>query len=113
MDGCRWRHNGTKKDKTDVIKKCYYKLDTPSGLSAEFRREVYNLIAEPDGLRLIHYIGDHTKVQAFPHRNSKTKQGSYSMTLPSTLKSINDSCANKDAHMVYKDAVNSQTSNLK
>lgn len=107
------RNNGIKKDRTGLIKKTYYVLDTPSGLNSGFRCEVFNLLSDQDGLRLIHYIGDHSLIVAFPHRNAKTKQATYAMTLSSTLLSINDSCARKDAHMVYKDAINAQKGNLK
>ena len=101
-----------KKDKANVLEKRYYILDTSSGLNAGFKREVYNL-KDNDELKLVHYVGDHSLVVDFPHRNSKRTTGSYAMTLPSTLKSINDSCASKDAHLVYKEAVNSQKSDYK
>lgn len=104
-------NNGSKKNKTKAVNKMYYVLDTPAGLNRGFRREVYNLVDSPDNLRLVHYIGDHTLIEAFPHRNSKIKRGAYSQTLPSTLLAINESCStNKDAHKVYKEAVNAQKS---
>lgn len=91
--------------------KSYYVLETTAGINRGFRREVFNLIGLVDNLRLVHYIGDDLLIENFPHRNSKSKTAVYSQTLPSTLLAINEACASRDAHMVYKDAVNAQKSN--
>ena len=91
----------------------YYVLDTTAGLNRGFRREVYYLKDSTDNLRLVHYIGDHSLIEDFPHRNSKSKTAPYIKTLPSTLLAINEACISKDPHLVYKKAVNEQKSNLK
>ncbi len=62
---------------------------------------------------MIHCIGGHSLIEVFPHQNAKTKQATYAMTLSCTLLSIDDSCARKDAHVVYKDAINAQKDNIK
>ena len=69
-DGIGWRNNGTKRDRSGVIRKKYYSLVTPSGLDRGYRREVYSH-DNIENLHLVHYIGNHELVQPFPHRNNK------------------------------------------
>ena len=107
-DGVRWKNYGRKENKSKSVEKRYYNLEVPTGAVAGFRRQVYNLKGN-ETLKLVHYIGDDGLIVEFPHRNCKTKTGTYSMTLPSTLLAINEACTSKDAHMVYKDAVNSSS----
>ena len=109
-DGVRWRNIGLKKSSCLPVEKRYYNLQNELKADGGFKRHVFNKTNKSDiVLRLVQYTGDHNLVVPYAHLNSK-KTGAYSMTLPSTLVLLKEACEKKDAHLVYKDAVNKTTS---
>ena len=63
---------------------------TPEGRDGRFRCNVYQLLDDPNGLTLVHYIGDHTIAAAFRHGNAKGSSQTFTRTCPSVLRNVED-----------------------
>ncbi len=107
-DGIRWRNMGLKHFNNQKIQKRYYQLQLEKSTESGFRRYCFSLSGN-SSLKLVQYTGDHTLVVPFAHKNSKSKSA-FCMTLPSTLLYLQNAVQTKDAHRVYKEAINSTKS---
>ena len=75
--------------KYPFLRKLYNKIHlegAPQG-SVQFVRHGYTLTDSPN-LTLIHYLGDDSCVQQFPHCNRKADDQNFARTCPSVLKTI-------------------------
>lgn len=110
VDGYRWFQYGTKKlpMKEPVIKKVYFATVLQSGTSAydkRFRRQAFFSLDDNDAAAvLVHYLGDESIAEDFPHGNSKCDSDRpHHRTYPSSLakySSVDDLPCN-----VYKKAI--------
>ncbi len=99
---------GHKRSADGKIQKRYYHLQLENGTESGFKRCCFNFI-DSTSLKLVQYTGDHGLVVPYAHQNSK-QLGAYSMSLPSTLLNLQKACESKDAHKVYREAINSTKS---
>ena len=56
------------------IKKSYFQIDTPNGLSKQFTKHAYQLItpADANNIALIHYIGNESHaIMVIHHKNQR------------------------------------------
>lgn len=91
------------------LRKLYFSLDTPKGVSKEFQRHAYQLVGRKD-LTVVHYLGDENAAVDFCHRGAKKQvHQPYKRTCPSTLRRCEQSCASDKANVVYKREVASMT----
>ncbi|SMN01977.1 hypothetical protein SPONN_284 [uncultured Candidatus Thioglobus sp.] len=106
-DQYRWVNQGvTKLPRRDpVMRKFYFSLDTPDGVSKDFQRYSYQQVNDKS-VTLIHYLGDDKVVIGFPHGNRKQHQEkNFVQTCPSCLNSCRDLVTVDNASKVYKKAV--------
>lgn len=82
-------------------------MHTSEGISTNFTRHAYQLLCEPNGVILVHYMGDEKAAQDFPHGNSKYNENSFVRTCPSVLKKLNKECISNTTAKVYKSEVTS------
>ena len=116
-DGYRWINNGQKylpNKSKPTIYRLSYKVDTPNGASLDFKKIAYILVEIKDGIatrndKLIYvqYIGDESIGVSFPHRNNRTTSKPYERTTPSKMALFRTLVSQKDPHLAYKEAVNS------
>ena len=78
--------------KSPVICKSYFLLDTESGMSSEFKQPTYQKLDKSNNITIIHYIGDHTVAAPFPHRNSTKYSQRHLRTCPSYITKIKEEC---------------------
>ena len=101
-DQYRWVNQGVTKlpHKDPIIRKLYFSLDTPNGPCSEFKRYGYQLICD-QSFTLIHYLGDESVANDFPHGNSM-KEGAFIRTCPSYLSKCRSLLKIDRASVVYK-----------
>ena len=107
-DGYRWVNVGNHKlPKKDLfLRKLYNKIHlegAPQG-SDQFVRHGYTLIDSPN-LTLVHYLGDDSCVQQFPHGNRKADDQNFARTCPSVLNQIRNEIQGSSSGNVYKKMV--------
>ena len=90
--------------KNPVFRKRYFILDTENGPSREFKKHVYQPL-DSKQITIIHYIGDHSAISKFPHRNCKKGSTAFTRTCPSTLNKLSQVCKMSKANVVYKKEV--------
>ena len=56
-------------------------------------------------ITIIHYIGNHSAISKFPHRNSKKGSTAFVRTCPSTFNKLAKDCKTSKASVVYKKEV--------
>ena len=102
----RWINNGVTSlpKKCPVVKKIYFILDTQNGPPEKFKKQVYQM-RDNQNYTIVHYIGDHSLIKQFPHRNTTTCNKSFVRTCPSTMKKISNDCKLHKANVVYKQEV--------
>ena len=89
-DGYRWFEYGSKyvSRKDPVFKKVHFATVLQTGqYDRRFRRQVF-LPLHDDHQILIHYLGDETVAEDFPHGNSKSQNRNFTRTCPSVLKKL-------------------------
>ena len=90
--------------KSPKLNKFYFHIDTPKGTNKGFAKHAYQIINENNNLTLVHYIGDDSLSEDFPHRSAKATR-SYFCTLPSYLKSNEEQLKLSKASVVYKNEI--------
>ena len=91
--------------KDPCLKKHYFYVDTPQGISKDFQRHAYQLLEEKT-ITLIHYVGDNEVAVDFCHRGAKIHSTTaFVRTLPSSLGKYEELCKLDKANIVYKRAV--------
>ena len=105
-DQIRWKTDAVHllPKKNPVLRKRYYILDTENGPSKDFKKHVYQLL-DSKHITIIHYIGDHSAISKFPHRNSKKGSTAFVRTCPSTFNKLAKVCKTNKASVVYKKEV--------
>ena len=105
-DQYRWVNQGVHKlpKRNPQVLKSYFQIATPQGASPEFVRHSYELIPS-NGLVLIHYLGNETAANKFPHGNVKHHTREHIRTCPSVLKDLDDECVHSTTSKVYKSLV--------
>ena len=110
-DQYRWANNGTVQlpRSKPIVKKSYYAIDTPEGLSNDFRKHVYVLLHSEDELStypklvLIHYLGDEKVANDFPHGNQKKNTSrNYCQLCPSSLTKTKEQLSTTSPSKLYK-----------
>ncbi|RWS23368.1 uncharacterized protein B4U80_13392 [Leptotrombidium deliense] len=88
-DGYRWRNNGNKLIMETFKKKYYKTVLKDNSMSDKFCKEVIErrFPSDEEPFVIIHYIGDHTIAEQFPHGNKKDSRPFY-RTKPSVLKTV-------------------------
>ena len=105
-DQIRWINNGVTSlpKKCPAVKKSYFILDSENGPSEKFKKQVYQM-RDNQNYTIVHYIGDHSLIKQFPHRNATTSNKNFVRTCPSTMKKISKDCKLHKANVVYKQEV--------
>ena len=112
-DQYRWVNQGVTQlpRRQPQLRKHYFAMDTPKGVSKEFQKHAYQLIGKKD-LTLIHYLGDENAAVQFNHRGTEARQSHhFQRTCPSTLRRCAQMCKEEKANVVYKREVASMTCN--
>lgn len=84
------------------VKKSYFHLETPNGITTQFTKHAYKLITSSNNAVLIHYLGDESCATDFPHGNSANSSRAYIRTCPSVIKSLQQSCKYETPTTVYR-----------
>ena len=105
-DQYRWVSVGVHRlPKTNpLVKKMYFQVDTPAGLSKLFQRHAYQLLCNTQ-YTLVHYLGDSSVHESVPHRNCTTQEGAagHQRTLLSYLDTLKQQAVGpKQPAVIYK-----------
>ena len=105
-DQYRWVNQGVKRlpKKHPKVKKSYFHIDTPKGISNDFSRHAYEL-DPPNKFVLIQYLGDEGAAIDFAHRNKKNDSRVHIRTCPSVLKDLTTECTRSTTSKVHKSAI--------
>ena len=107
-DQYRWVNQGVKRlpKREPKVKKSYFNIQTPKGPSSDFSKHAYEL--DPtNNFTLIHYLGDESAANDFPHGNKKNDNRAHIRTCPSVLKELTTKCNKSTTSRVYKSAITS------
>ena len=108
-DQHKWVNQGVKllPKAEPQVRKSYFQINLPSGLSKEFTKHAYNLLPSHQCyLTLIHYLGNEKIAGPFAHGNSKADPGrNFIRTCPSVLNKLKEECVTTTPMKAYRNEI--------